>query len=695
VVPAARRRLVDQLDRWGLGELSDDAALALSELVTNAVLHGAPPIRVGVDLLADGVRLEVSDGAAAAPQVRVAGPGDTIGRGIAVVESVSAAWGWRPVPDGKIVWCELRPPGAEPAPEFLTPWGNGASIPVWTVRVPDVPVDLLAAHVTHVEGQLRELTLLRGGAGVLTALGARPERALRVSGHRSPLLIQLQQAQAAGQSRFEFVPDLALSAVEGCREYLAVMEEVDGCCEAEQLLAMASPPELCQLRRWLLGELIAGVQRAAGLPAPPPRPRLAPPDRVSDLLHLFISLARSDTLQDIYDVLVAEVPTRLPVLRMGLYLLSEDGDSLVLVRRSILGKVGVAAESRYSIPLTLDVPSTLAARRQTLVEVIGREEMSLRFPRLSTDRQLAEDEQAWWMVPLLSSRSLVGVLALTGIEARPLVDADRTLLQNVAAQAAQALRRVQRLERDQRIAQTLQSSLLDAVGSQVAGLDVTTRYQPAQAYAMVGGDWHDVFEVAPRVAGISVGDVCGHGVEAAAVMGRVRSAMAGIAQDEPSPGAVLAKVNRMLCRLATAAFEWPRPGPTATDLLATALYGRLDHAAGTFRYAVAGHPGPIVLDRGARTAQLAHPAPNLPLGIDPAAGYREHVLHLPRHGRLVAFTDGLFERRDEALDVSLAALVDRVAQLADLDVEHLADALLARSTHPRQGDDIALVVLGW
>jgi serine phosphatase RsbU (regulator of sigma subunit) len=482
--------------------------------------------------------------------------------------------------------------------------------------------------------------------------------------------------------------------VEDCREYLVVTEGVDGCCEAEQLLAMASPPELCQLRRWLLGELTAGVQRAAGLPAPPPRPRLAPPDRVSDLLHLSIALARSDTLQDIYDVLVAEVPTRLPVRRMGLHLLSEDGDSLVLVRRSVLGKVGVAPE-RYSIALTVDAPSTLAARRQTLVEVVGLEEMSRRFPHLITERRLADDEQAWWMVPLLSNQSLVGVLALTGIEARPLGDADRTLLQNVAAQAAHALRRVQRLERDQRIAQTLQSSLLDAVGSQVAGLDVTTRYQPAQAYAMVGGDWHDVFEVAPRVAGISVGDVCGHGVEAAAVMGRVRSAMAGIAQDEPSPGAVLAKVNRMLCRLATAAFERPRPGPTATDLLATALYGRLDHAAGTFRYAVAGHPGPIVLDRGARTAQLAQPAPNLPLGIDPAAGYREHVLHLPRHGRLVAFTDGLFERRDEALDVSLAALVDRVAQLADLDVEHLADALLARSTHPRQGDDIALVVLGW
>src|SRR4051794_391078 len=236
-VPAARRRLVDQLHRWGKGELVDDAALALSELVTNAVLHGAPPIRAGVNLLTEGVRLEVTDAAQGTPQARSAGPADTIDRGIEVIEAISAAWGWQPTLEGKMVWCELRPPGAEPAPGSLSGPGNGDSARVWTVRVGDVPVDLLTAHIAHVEGQLRELTLMRGqAAGALAALRQRMQRVMRAYGSRSQLLVQLEHAQAAGQSRFELVMDLPLSAVDNCEEYLAVLEEVDSYCQAEQLL---------------------------------------------------------------------------------------------------------------------------------------------------------------------------------------------------------------------------------------------------------------------------------------------------------------------------------------------------------------------------------------------------------------------------------------------------------------------------
>jgi serine phosphatase RsbU (regulator of sigma subunit) len=179
-------------------------------------------------------------------------------------------------------------------------------------------------------------------------------------------------------------------------------------------------------------------------------------------------------------------------------------------------------------------------------------------------------------------------------------------------------------------------------------------------------------------------------------MGRVRSAMAAIAQDEPSPGRVLTKVNRMLCRLSQASLDELGSRYPNTDLLATALHGRLDRRSGTFVYAVAGHPGPIVVDPVAGSARLSDPTPNLPLGIDASTRYLEQVLRLPARGSLLAFTDGLFERRDESIDTSLATLVARATRFADHTVDQLADALLeGATTHSGWSDDVALVVLGW
>ncbi|NLT53367.1 MAG: SpoIIE family protein phosphatase [Actinomycetales bacterium] len=262
------------------------------------------------------------------------------------------------------------------------------------------------------------------------------------------------------------------------------------------------------------------------------------------------------------------------------------------------------------------------------------------------------------------------------------------------------------LRETREIAEILQHSLLDDVPGRVNGLAVAVRYQPAESGATVGGDWYDVFPLPDGLVGLTVGDVSGHGIQAAATMGRLRTALATLAWVEDSPARVLAEVNRMLCRTPgprerrhrhlTSDQDGPADAPV-NDQFATALYGRLDPGSREFTYAVAGHPGPIVADTASGAARLQAPEPDLPLGLVPGAGYADHRVELPETGRLLAFTDGLYERRGTSIGESLDALVAAVAGLAGRDVDEIADTL--RHTLdpiiPERSDDLALVVTGW
>lgn len=261
--------------------------------------------------------------------------------------------------------------------------------------------------------------------------------------------------------------------------------------------------------------------------------------------------------------------------------------------------------------------------------------------------------------------------------------------------AARLIAETRQIVETRQIAEILQHSLLDVVPARVGGLDVAARYRPAPSAAVIGGDWHDVFALGNGGIGVSIGDVCGKGIKAAAIMGQLRTAMEAIAADEPSPAVVLNKVNRMLCRL-SARNELDPAGHDEAAYLATALYGRLDPSSSTFLYAVAGHPGPIIIDSGRGSAQLHEPEPNLPLGVEPDTSFRQEHLGLPAAGMLMVFTDGLFERRGTPLQDSLNSLVQQAAQLSGSPVGEVADGLLeATQARATQADDIALVLLGW
>jgi len=190
---------------------------------------------------------------------------------------------------------------------------------------------------------------------------------------------------------------------------------------------------------------------------------------------------------------------------------------------------------------------------------------------------------------------------------------------------------------------------------------IVTRYQPASAEVAVGGDWYDVVPLGHDLLAVVVGDVVGSGVEAAAVMGQLRSALKGIAFVSPEPVAVLEALDRLAAA-------------TAGAPAATVCYVLVDLAAGTIRFSRAGHPPPLVV-RADGDAEFLPGHADLPLGLR-VGGRRESTADLAPGDVLLLYTDGLVERRDASLDVRLEVLRSAAAS-ADRDtVERLVDDVL-------------------
>ncbi|MGN9779257.1 PP2C family protein-serine/threonine phosphatase [Micromonospora sp. H33] len=277
-------------------------------------------------------------------------------------------------------------------------------------------------------------------------------------------------------------------------------------------------------------------------------------------------------------------------------------------------------------------------------------------------------------VPIMAGGELVGVLHVGTLTPRRFTADDVRLLELVADRVSLASRaRANTL--DQAAALALQRSLIPTELPDVPGLEMTGRYVPGHASG-VGGDWYDVFTLPSGWLGVVVGDVSGHGLQSAVVMGRVRSALRAYALICDDPAEALTLLDRKVVH-----FE--------AGSLTTALYAMISPDNGTLHLSLAGHPCPVL-------AVPDRPNIVLPARVDPplGTGRRRPQRHtttfgFPPGAVLLSYTDGLIERRGELFDIGLARLtaavplapVDTVAAtvMATLDAEHPADdiALLA------------------
>lgn len=174
----------------------------------------------------------------------------------------------------------------------------------------------------------------------------------------------------------------------------------------------------------------------------------------------------------------------------------------------------------------------------------------------------------------------------------------------------------------------LQQALLPQRLPVFPGLRLDAVYVPAAGESEIGGDWYDVFRISERRIGISIGDVAGHGLRAAAIMGNVRHSIRSFAYFNESPAQVLERVNQVLCR-------------DDNPALVTAFYATLDVLNGTLQYAFAGHPAPLLVRTGGSVEHI--PGSGFVLGVEPQTEFVNHALEMEIGSALVLYTDGLVE----------------------------------------------------
>ena len=245
-------------------------------------------------------------------------------------------------------------------------------------------------------------------------------------------------------------------------------------------------------------------------------------------------------------------------------------------------------------------------------------------------------------------------------------------------QAARALERARAFERERDVAVRLQRSLLPAQLPSIASIDLAGRYRAGTGALEIGGDWYDVVRRPDGIVHLVVGDVAGRGVNAAILMGRLSTAFRAYALDDATAGDVLRHLLRHV----------------GDDDMATAVCLTLDPYTGRARYASAGHPPPLLLDDDAGTTAHLDQALAPPLGFVQPDANREEVVALPPRATLVAYTDGLVERRDAIIDDGIARLSAVVAGSARHDAEALATAVLDGVLDDGAArDDVALLVV--
>lgn len=318
-----------------------------------------------------------------------------------------------------------------------------------------------------------------------------------------------------------------------------------------------------------------------------------------------------------------------------------------------------------------------------------------RDPR-TADRVLAYGVRSLISVPLRARGLTLGTVSFWRAESGPFGQEDVALAEELAARAAMCIDNARRYTREHQMAEALQRSLLPRGVPEQNALQVAYRYLPAQQG--VGGDWFDVVPLPGFRVALVVGDVVGHGLHAAATMGRLRTAVLNFAALDLPPDELLARLDDLVARLdqgepaaGEGDSEGEGQGEQATVTGATCLYVIYDPVSGHCTMAGAGHPPPVLLHTDGSVENVDLPA-GPPLGVG-GLPFETTERQLAPGTVLVLYTDGLVTDRDRDLDNGLAALRATLAGVrTGGSPDDTCQAVFAALVPPHPSDDIALLV---
>ncbi|MFF5916811.1 SpoIIE family protein phosphatase [Streptomyces flavochromogenes] len=348
--------------------------------------------------------------------------------------------------------------------------------------------------------------------------------------------------------------------------------------------------------------------------------------------------------------------------------------------------------------IRFDVRSTPMATALNAGHAVAQAELASAEGWREQDPEGAAQALAYGMhslltVPLLARGVVLGMANFWRADTpEPFGEEDLSFAEELAARAAVAIDNARRFTREHAMAVTLQRSLLPRVLPDQSAVDVAYRYLPAKAG--VGGDWFDVIPLPGARVALVVGDVVGHGLHAAATMGRLRTAVHNFSTLDVPPDELLGHLDELTARIDDRESEGPdgegrrrEEGITG----ATCLYAIYDPASGACTVASAGHPGPALVGADGRV-EFPELAPGLPLGLGLGdVPFEATELLLQEGTKLVLFTDGLLEDRGRDLDTGLGLLRSTLAR-PDRSPEQTCADVLATLLSPTPRDDIALLV---
>lgn len=488
VVPRAREFVTEALT-GELPALVDDARLVVTELVTNASLHGVPPVTVTVHEIGDGVRIAVEDTGQSLPVIPAHSTEAMTGRGLALVAAVSTAWGVDPGPaGGKVVWADLS--GAEQAegahldPDMdidalLASWSDDEDAdPLYTVRLGAVPTDLLLAAKSHIDNVVREATLQQGGHNPAEMAGLIETVTHSFASARAEIKRQALDAAARGAAVTELVLTQPASAASAGEQYLEALDVADRYARQARMLTLEAPAVHKVFRRWYVQSLVDQLRALAAGEEPPPartfvqvlsdemgRVRaLEDAAERLDLLQMIASdLTGAATVEDICSIVVDRAGEFLDAVSSRVMLI--EGDVLV----SVTTRGATPGAATYErVPLDADLPGPFVVRTRQPLVVRNGAHLASAFPVLAgyyeTDRSLH-------VVPLVVNDHVLGVLAMAfTVGGRLDTDTQASFVRALADALAQALERAQAIEAAQ-VANERLAFLADASVALSATLD--------------------------------------------------------------------------------------------------------------------------------------------------------------------------------------------------------------------------------